>query len=44
MLIKPPNIKGLTIKEQIKQINDYLFQLSQQLNYIVSILDKGDQK
>lgn len=42
--IKPPKINAPTLQEQIKQLESYLFQLSVQLNYIISTLDKKDEE
>lgn len=38
--IKPPKIDASTPQEQIKQLEQYLFQLSNQLNFAFSTLDK----
>jgi hypothetical protein len=44
-LFKPPNINATTPQGQINQIKDYLFKMVQQLNFVISTLDKdkGDK-
>jgi hypothetical protein len=39
-----PNITGKTEKEQIAQIKNHLFQITDQLNYVVSQFDKQIQE
>lgn len=41
-MIKPPKITAPTLQGQIKQIEEYLYQLSQQLNFTISTLDKKE--
>lgn len=40
MDLKPPNINAPTVEGKLKQINDYLFALTRELNYKFSIIDK----
>lgn len=44
MPFQNPNITGKTEKEQITQMKNYLFQLADQLNYVVSQFDKQIQE
>jgi hypothetical protein len=39
-----PNITGRTEKEQVEQMKRHLFQLTDQLNYVVSQFDKQIQE
>lgn len=43
MMLKPPNINGATVQEQLNQIKEYLFQTVTQLNFIISTLEKGEK-
>lgn len=40
MDLRPPNINAPTPEGQLKQIKEYLFMLTQELNYKFSIIDK----
>ena len=42
--IRFPNITGATDREQLKQIKSYLYQLVEQLNYTLSVIDTELQR
>lgn len=42
--IRFPNITGTTDGEQLKQIRSYLYQLVEQLNYTLSVIDMELQR
>ena len=41
--IKPPKIDAPTPREQIKQLEEYMYKLSNQLNYMFSVLEKNKE-
>lgn len=38
--LKPPNITGVTPDEQIQQLQRYLYQLVQELNWALQMLER----
>ena len=40
--IRHPSITGSEVKQQLGEIKRYLFQLADQLNYILARLEKGE--
>lgn len=40
--IRYPSITGSDVKQQLGEIKRYLFQLADQLNYILARLEKGE--
>ena len=42
--IRYPNITGKTPEEQIAQMKSYLHQLVDQLNWVLSVMDKANNK
>ena len=41
--IRYPSITGSEVKQQLGEIKRYLFQLADQLNYILARLEKGER-
>ena len=41
--IKPPKIDAPTPQAQIKQLEEYAYKLSNQLNYMFSVLEKNQE-
>ena len=42
--IRYPSITGSDSKQQLREIKNYLYQLADQLNYILTRLEKGENQ